>query len=112
MRILEIINSSLNSVFLVGYNPNKDGIVFVTGDDLFSDDEKRVVYLDVDDKGGVVQVNRNDGPTAQISITEYGGAVAVFNNAGKNVGHLGVTDRGHGALQTKDKFGNIEAEFP
>lgn len=112
VRILEIFNSSLNSVFLVGHNPNKDGVVYIVGDGFLSGAEHRGVYLGVDDKGGVVQVSRNDGPTAQMSIAEYGGAVAVFNNAGKNVGHFGVTDRGHGALQTKDKFGNIEAEVP
>ena len=73
--------------------------------------------------GGIVIVKNNEFPrntltrntlngTAYIYAGEYGGGLAINNNAGKNVGMFGATDIGGCQLLTKDKYGNMTGNVP
>ncbi|MDE0682480.1 MAG: hypothetical protein OXI63_06150 [Candidatus Poribacteria bacterium] len=68
--------------------------------------------------GGIVTVKNDESPrnalkgTAYIYAAEYGGGLAIYNNAGKNVGMFGATDIGSCHLLTKDKDGNMIGSVP
>ncbi len=68
--------------------------------------------------GGIVVVKNNESPrnafsgAAYIYAAEYGGGLAILNNAGKNVGLFGASDIGGCLLFTKDKYGNETGSVP
>ena len=72
--------------------------------------------------GGIMMVKNDESqPNIATNITrgavsihaaENGGGMAIFNNAGKNVLMLGVSNTGRGALLTGDKYGNETGSVP
>ena len=68
--------------------------------------------------GGIVTVKNDEssrnaiGGAAYIYAAEYGGGLAILNNAGKNVGLFGASDVGGCLLFTKDKYGNKTGSVP
>ena len=86
-------------------------------------DRKSVAGLSIQEHlpgrfGGIVTVKNDESPrntpngTAYIYAAEYGGGLAINNNAGKNVGMFGATDIGGCQLLTKDKYGNMTDSVP
>ena len=68
--------------------------------------------------GGIVFVKNDESPrnvlkgAVSIYAAEYGGGLAIYNNAGQDVGLLGANDIGGCQLLTKDKSGNMTGSVP
>ena len=68
--------------------------------------------------GGIIMVKNDESQpnitsgALSIHAAENGGGIAIFNNAGKNVVMLGVSNTDGGALLTGDKYGNETGSVP
>jgi hypothetical protein len=92
---------------LFGLSSNRNAILNIYGDD----GKTPVAYL-----GGNPEQNdemmfqlQSKSKTYEgsvlIKITEYGGSAGFFNNMGKHVAVIGVSEIGSGVVGTRDKFG-------
>ena len=63
-------------------------------------------------RGGSVAVTGNAKQKVVLSVNDYGGLMAIFNESGENVLQTSVNNAGDGTILTWDQFGDNTGGFP
>ena len=108
--ILSIYDTEKNRIVGIGRKTDNTGYVVIRHNS--GTIAASIAVSSMDKEGFIYLLDKNGKASVQLDSDEYGGRMAIFNKGEQNVLQVGVSNRGGGGIQVKDKHGYMTGRLP